>query len=66
MDNTVHLGERLRNNSIYSLRAAIYQIEDSNQELKDIKHQMIEFVEEADPKLLKDNIKGSHCYKKIS
>ena len=52
MDNTIHLGERLRRNSIYSLRAAIYQIRDSNKELEDIKQHMVEVLEEIELKLL--------------
>ena len=66
MDNTMLLREKVKRSSIYSLTAAIYQTWESTQELRDIKKHMIEIIDEADLKLLRDNIKGSYCYKEIA
>ena len=65
LDNTTLLGERLNKSSIYSLRDSIYQTEESTKELRDIKNQMIETLDEAELKLLRDNIKGSYYFKEI-
>ena len=65
MDKTVLLGERMKKSSIYSLRVAINQIGESTKELRDIKNQMIEALDEPELKLVRDNINGSYCFKEI-
>ncbi|KAK1378063.1 hypothetical protein POM88_024807 [Heracleum sosnowskyi] len=53
----IKLGNEMRKNSIYSLRAAIYQTGESDPELKEVKKIMMEELERAEKKLLSDYIR---------
>ena len=53
----IRLGNEMRRNSIYDLRAAIYQTGESDPELKKIKDQMIVELEYAEEKILNDYLK---------
>ncbi|KAK1394497.1 hypothetical protein POM88_013553 [Heracleum sosnowskyi] len=51
------LGNEMRKNSIYSLRAAIYQTGESYPELRELKKVMIEELERAERRLLMDYLR---------
>ncbi|KAK1364877.1 hypothetical protein POM88_040438 [Heracleum sosnowskyi] len=53
----IKLGNEMRKNSIYSLRAAIYQTGEFDPELKEVKKIMVEELERAEKKLLSDYIR---------
>ncbi|KAK1393574.1 hypothetical protein POM88_012630 [Heracleum sosnowskyi] len=53
----IKLGNDMRKNNIYSLRAAIYQTGESDPELREIKKIMIAELERAERKLLQDYIR---------
>ncbi|KAK1394883.1 hypothetical protein POM88_013939 [Heracleum sosnowskyi] len=53
----IRLGNDMRRNSIYSLRAAIYQTGESDPELKELKEIMIAELERAERRLLTDYIR---------
>ena len=63
---SIQLGEDMSRNSIYDLRAAIYQIGDTNQELREIKIQMIQTLVVAERKLLRDFLNWFPRYEEIS
>jgi hypothetical protein len=48
----IRLGNEMRKNTIYSLRAAIYQTGESDPELKELKEVMVEELERAERRLL--------------
>lgn len=49
----IRLGNEMRNNSIYNLRAAIYQTGNNDPELSMVKNQMVEALIEAEQRLLR-------------
>ncbi|KAK1365514.1 hypothetical protein POM88_041075 [Heracleum sosnowskyi] len=53
----IRLGNEMDKNSIYSLRAAIYQTGEFDPELKEVKKIMVEELERAEKKLLSDYIR---------
>ncbi|KAK1352302.1 hypothetical protein POM88_053566 [Heracleum sosnowskyi] len=53
----IRLGNEMNKNSIYSLRAAIYQIGEDKPELKELKKDMIAELDRAERKLLSDYIR---------
>ncbi|KAK1355749.1 hypothetical protein POM88_049005 [Heracleum sosnowskyi] len=53
----IRLGNDMRRNNIYSLRAAIYQTGESDPELKELKEIMIAELERAERRLLTDYIR---------
>ncbi|KAK1360238.1 hypothetical protein POM88_044712 [Heracleum sosnowskyi] len=53
----IRLGNEMRKNSIYSLRAAIYQTGESDPELRELKKVMIEELERAERRLLMDYLR---------
>ena len=53
----IRLGNDMRKNSIYSLRAAIYQTGEGNPEYKELKEIMIAELERAERRLLSDYIR---------
>ncbi|KAK1384398.1 hypothetical protein POM88_022133 [Heracleum sosnowskyi] len=53
----IRLGNEMNKNSIYSLRAAIYQIGEDEPELKELKKDMIAELDRAERKLLSDYIR---------
>ncbi|KAK1365854.1 hypothetical protein POM88_041415 [Heracleum sosnowskyi] len=53
----IRLGNEMRKNSIYSLRAAIYQTGESDPELKELKEIMVEELEKAERRLLIDYLR---------
>ncbi|KAK1376195.1 hypothetical protein POM88_032388 [Heracleum sosnowskyi] len=53
----IRLGNEMNKNSIYSLRAAIYQIGEDEPEMKELKKIMIAELERAEKKLLSDYIR---------
>ena len=53
----IKLGNEMRKNSIYSLRAAIYQTEETTPELKEVKEIMIAELENAERRLLIDYLR---------
>ncbi|KAK1384788.1 hypothetical protein POM88_022523 [Heracleum sosnowskyi] len=53
----IRLGNEMRKNSIYSLRAAIYQTGESDSELRELKKVMIEELEKAERRLLIDYLR---------
>jgi hypothetical protein len=53
----IKLGNEMRKNSIYSLRAAIYQTGESDPELKELKEIMVEELEKAERRLLIDYLR---------
>ena len=59
----IRLGNDMRRNNIYDLRAAIYQTGEYDPELKRVKEQMIAELENAEKKLLKDYLKtAAECH----
>ncbi|KAK1393703.1 hypothetical protein POM88_012759 [Heracleum sosnowskyi] len=53
----IRLGNEMRKNSIYSLRAAIYQTGESDPELRELKKVMVEELERAERRLLMDYLR---------
>ncbi|KAK1404787.1 hypothetical protein POM88_004392 [Heracleum sosnowskyi] len=53
----IRLGNEMRKNSIYSLRAAIYQTGESDPELRELKKVMVEELERAERRLLIDYLR---------
>ncbi|KAK1397705.1 hypothetical protein POM88_007568 [Heracleum sosnowskyi] len=53
----IRLGNDMRRNSIYSLRAAIYQTGESDSELKELKEIMVDELEKAERRLLIDYLR---------
>ncbi|KAK1394958.1 hypothetical protein POM88_014014 [Heracleum sosnowskyi] len=53
----IRLGNDMRRNSIYSLRAAIYQTGESDSELKELKEIMMDELEKAERRLLIDYLR---------
>ncbi|KAK1371596.1 hypothetical protein POM88_037688 [Heracleum sosnowskyi] len=53
----IRLGNEMRKNSIYSLRAAIYQTGESDPELKELKEIMVDELEKAERRLLIDYLR---------
>ncbi|KAK1396131.1 hypothetical protein POM88_005994 [Heracleum sosnowskyi] len=53
----IRLGNEMRKNSIYSLRAAIYQTGESDSELKELKEIMVEELEKTERRLLIDYLR---------
>ncbi|KAK1388064.1 hypothetical protein POM88_016242 [Heracleum sosnowskyi] len=53
----IKLGNEMRKNSIYSLRAAIYQTGEGDPELKELKENMIAELERAERRLLTDYLR---------
>ncbi|KAK1398204.1 hypothetical protein POM88_008067 [Heracleum sosnowskyi] len=53
----IRLGNEMRRNSIYSLRAAIYQTGESDPELKELKEIMVDELEKAERRLLIDYLR---------
>ncbi|KAK1390407.1 hypothetical protein POM88_018585 [Heracleum sosnowskyi] len=53
----IRLGNEMRKNNIYSLRAAIYQTGESDPELKELKEIMVEELEKAERRLLIDYLR---------
>ena len=53
----IKLGDKMSKNSIYSLRAAIYQTGESTPEMKEVKQAMIEELERAERELLVDYLR---------
>ncbi|KAK1351404.1 hypothetical protein POM88_054377 [Heracleum sosnowskyi] len=53
----IRLGNEMRKNSIYSLRAAIYQTGESDPELRELKKVMVEELEKAERRLLIDYLR---------
>ncbi|KAK1379200.1 hypothetical protein POM88_025944 [Heracleum sosnowskyi] len=53
----IRLGNEMNKNSIYSLRAAIYQIGEDEPELKELKKDMIAELDRAEKRLLSDYVR---------
>ncbi|KAK1397655.1 hypothetical protein POM88_007518 [Heracleum sosnowskyi] len=53
----IRLGNDMRRNNIYSLRAAIYQTGESDSELKELKEIMVDELEKAERRLLIDYLR---------
>ncbi|KAK1359863.1 hypothetical protein POM88_044337 [Heracleum sosnowskyi] len=53
----IRLGNEMRKNIIYSLRAAIYQTGEGDPELKELKEIMVEELEKAERRLLIDYLR---------
>ncbi|KAK1369518.1 hypothetical protein POM88_035610 [Heracleum sosnowskyi] len=53
----IRLGNEMRKNNIYSLRAAIYQTGEGDPELKELKEIMVEELEKAERRLLIDYLR---------
>ncbi|KAK1360497.1 hypothetical protein POM88_044971 [Heracleum sosnowskyi] len=53
----IKLGNEMRKNSIYFLRAAIYQTGESDPELRELKKVMVEELERAERRLLMDYLR---------
>ena len=62
----IYLGDSMSRSSISDLRAAIYQTEDSNEQLKEIKSQMIVILAHVEEKLLKRFLSTTYGYQKIT
>ncbi|KAK1365551.1 hypothetical protein POM88_041112 [Heracleum sosnowskyi] len=59
----IRLGNEMRKNNIYSLRAAIYQTGESDPEFKELKEIMVDELEKAERRLLIDYLRtvpGTH------
>lgn len=59
------LDESMSRASIKDMRAAIFQIDDSNEELKEVKMKLKQFLEAAEQKFLNDYFTSKFWLKKI-
>lgn len=63
--NFILLEEQMERNEIYCLRSAIYQVDESTEELNELKIKMINTLAIAEEALLDKVVTGSYCFRKI-